>query len=388
MDESFSNAPTGVALTLPPTTFTPPKSLRRDKETTVVHSNDWLRTVIEQSTDQFWRYRLLPTPAYEYVSPSSTAIFGYTPEEFYADPLMGDRLVHPDDRTILETSWADRTAFPAPLTMRAITKGGATIWVEVLRMPFYDTAGNLAAIGGTTRDVTQRKQAEMELRHADEALAASRQRFVDAQEKLRREMAEQLHGRLQNRLLVAAARIRQAIDGLSDNPARSAERLAATADLLGEIAQRDVRQIANQLHPMFARIGLLPFLRSLIEEYEPSFRVEIRVPDRPWAIETLAQPRLGPQLGMAIYRVVEESLNNVQKHARAVSARVTLQPTANGALTVTIQDDGEGFDVDSVPPGFGILTMQDYVGSQGGAFQLHSSPGTGTTVAASFPLLS
>jgi PAS domain S-box-containing protein len=128
----------------------------------------------DNATDLFYRYRLGPEAGYEYVSPSSTAITGYSPEEHYADPDLGLRQVHPDDRHLLKSSGR----FPEePLLLRWYRKDGALIWTEQRNKPIYDRAGNVIAIEGIARDVTGRK-------HAEEALRKSEARFRLLAEKM------------------------------------------------------------------------------------------------------------------------------------------------------------------------------------------------------------
>ena len=121
----------------------------------------------DNASDLFYRYRFLPTPGFEYVSPSSTAIIGYTPEEHYADPDLGIKLVHPDDRHLLQDPLR---LSRKPFVVRWYHKDGALIWTEQTNTPVFDGAGNVIAIEGIARDITGRKEAE-------EALGQSEERF-------------------------------------------------------------------------------------------------------------------------------------------------------------------------------------------------------------------
>ena len=89
---------------------------------------------------------------------------------------------------------------------------------------------------------------------------------------------------------------------------------------------------------------------------------------------------------LAIYRIVEEALNNVLKHASAECAVIELTQTSDLKAELLIRDDGRGFDLDKHEQGFGILTMQDYCGAVGGTLSVNSISGSGTQVAALFPL--
>jgi PAS domain S-box-containing protein len=116
------------------------------------------RRLAENALDMIYRYRLLPTPGFEYVSPAATVITGYTPEDFYADPDLGDKLVHPEDRGQIG-SLKHPSNSTAPLTVRWMHKDGTVIWISQQLVPIYNSEGNLVAIEGIIRDVTERIQA-------------------------------------------------------------------------------------------------------------------------------------------------------------------------------------------------------------------------------------
>jgi len=120
------------------------------------------RRLAEHAPDIIYRYRLKPEPGFEYVSPAATRITGYTPEEHYADPELGLKLVHPEDRPLLEALRRGTGSFEKPLESRWVHKDGHVIWTEQINVPIYDEKGNLVAIEGIARDITERKKAEEE----------------------------------------------------------------------------------------------------------------------------------------------------------------------------------------------------------------------------------
>lgn len=111
-----------------------------------------VRELAERAADIIYRYRLVPSPGFEYVSAAATRVTGYTPEEHYADPELGFKLVHPDDRALLaELTRAGPT--DAPLILRWRRKDGTTIWTEQRNTPVYDDTGRLVAIEGIARQI-------------------------------------------------------------------------------------------------------------------------------------------------------------------------------------------------------------------------------------------
>ena len=131
-------------------------------------SEERFRLLAENAQDLIYRYCLKPTPGFEYVSPSATAIIGYTPEEHYADPELAYKIVHPGDRHLID----EILRSPQPLiTIRWLRKDGAMIWIEQRVKAIHDGTGGLVAIEGIARDVTERKRFEETLRETQEFLA-------------------------------------------------------------------------------------------------------------------------------------------------------------------------------------------------------------------------
>jgi PAS domain S-box-containing protein len=140
---------------------------RRRTEEKLKEGEERFRLLAENAKDIIYRYRFKPTPGFEYVSPSATAITGYTPEEHYADPELGLKLVHPDDRHILEAFLRSPESAAKVLTLRWINRDGQEIWTEQQISLFYDDEGELAAIEGIGRNITERKEVEDALRRSE-----------------------------------------------------------------------------------------------------------------------------------------------------------------------------------------------------------------------------
>lgn len=109
----------------------------------------------ENASDIIFRYRYKPTRALEYVNRALTAITGYTPEEAYASPQLAREIVHPEDRLLLEAAASEPDLMRTSLTFRLVRKDGAVVWVERRVIPLTDSAGELVALEGIVRDITQ-----------------------------------------------------------------------------------------------------------------------------------------------------------------------------------------------------------------------------------------
>jgi PAS domain S-box-containing protein len=129
------------------------------------------RMMAENAQDLIYRYEFAPQRGFTYVSPSATRITGYTPEDHYADPDLGLKIVHPEDRPLLEQYFQGGGVFEKPLTLRWVRKDGRVIWTEQINSPVYDAQGNLIAIDGIARDVTERKKAEEAQRASERRLS-------------------------------------------------------------------------------------------------------------------------------------------------------------------------------------------------------------------------
>src|ERR671912_540403 len=130
-------------------------------------SEERFRLLAENAQDLIYRYRLIPTPGFEYVSPSATAIIGYTPEDHYPDPELAYKIVHPGVRHLIDE------VLRAPeslITIRWLRKDGGLIWIEQRIKAIFDGAGELVAIEGIARDVTERKRVGEALRETQEFL--------------------------------------------------------------------------------------------------------------------------------------------------------------------------------------------------------------------------
>ncbi|HDQ73352.1 MAG TPA: response regulator [Chloroflexi bacterium] len=141
----------------------------RKAEEALQESEARFHRLAENVPDVIYRYRFLPTPGFEYVNSAVTDITGYTPEEHYADPELGFKLVHPDDQR-LPASQQTPDGIGSPIVLRWVRKDGRTIWTEQRNVPIFDEAGRLVAIEGVARDITERKRAEEALRRQLEEL--------------------------------------------------------------------------------------------------------------------------------------------------------------------------------------------------------------------------
>ncbi len=218
-------------------------------------------------------------------------------------------------------------------------------------------------------------------------LARSRERIVEAEERTRREIAELLHSRVQAQLLIATQRVLDARSRLDADSIVAAELDGAVADL-DRIREEEIRRASHILHPEAIRVGLVPALHLLAERYEPALAVTVVASPEVAALDDPSANGLPEPLRLAAYRVVEEALANVARHAQASSAEIDLilENADVTRLVLSVRDGGRGFDRERVEPGLGLRTARDRVELLRGSLRIESEAGRGTTVTAMLPL--
>ena len=204
------------------------------------------------------------------------------------------------------------------------------------------------------------------------------QQLIAVQENERLALARELHDELGQHctaIRIEAAYIQRSRDVAQ--VAAAAQRAAAAAELLYE----SVRRLLRRLRPAeLDELGLVAALQSLCEacEARSGVRCGFQHDGEPIAP--------GEAIDTAVYRVTQEALSNVVRHAQAASVRVELT-VARGALALQVADDGRGFDPSTRTRGLGLLGAAERAAALGGQFEALSAPGTGTRVCMRLPLL-
>ncbi len=329
-----------------------------------------------------------------YVSPNVKRLTGYTQKEEYK---LGDWMkwldrLHPND---MEKAKASLWGFikgnqPYDIEYRFKRKGGKWIWIHDRSLGTYKKDGKLYA-DGLLSDITEHKRIE-EARidqatalAKTEAIQQSRRRIIATQESVRKNIALQLHGTVQNRLIVLMHRLLEL-----ERNAPSKELATEIADLhqkLEDVVENHIRPVSHQLFPSILRRGLVPALQSLVDEFATAPSIDIEL-SKELKGQERDNPRFIPeQVRLAIYRIAQEALVNAVKHAKANRIMVRLELFSPGWLRLRVQDNGHGFDSGSTSASPGILMMQDYAEVAGGSCVISSAPDKGTEVTAEVPFV-
>lgn len=201
---------------------------------------------------------------------------------------------------------------------------------------------------------------------------------IDAAERERHHWAHELHDETLQQLAAIRIKLATALRGRSSEPGSLEEASSDAVDSLErEIAA--LSRLIGELRPIpLETLGLDQALESLAEESAErgSFEAETRI---------AFEGRLSAEQERAIYRLVQESLNNVIKHSRAERAEIAAGPD-DGSLAISVRDDGCGFEVEGTQPGVGMNGMRERIELLGGELEIRSSPGEGTLVSARIPI--
>ncbi len=232
------------------------------------------------------------------------------------------------------------------------------------------------------RDITKRKRAEETRNECSRRMRVLSRRLVEAQETERRRLAREMHDEIGQALTVAQLNLQTTLVDLRE-PSKA--RLKESLDAVERVLEQ-VRNIALNLRPsMLDDLGLEAALRWYVKRQAgcTGLKYELHV-------ETLER-RLDPVLETECFRVAQEALTNVARHAKAHVVQVELRQ-AEGQLHLRVRDDGIGFDVAAVRnaavqgKSLGVLSMEERASLAGGDLEFKSTPGHGAEVHAWFPL--
>ena len=254
---------------------------------------------------------------------------------------------------------------------------GSQIPVLISLRRVFRGATKTAIVGMVVTDLT-------EARRNEELLRGLSHRLVEAQETERGRVGRELHDHITQLLCAILVRCQALTDSLSPRDGRARREAMQLRQMLSQTVD-EVERISRNLRPsVLEHLGLVSALRGDSAEFEARTGVALQLTCKPLTV------RLPAEAELALYRILQESLKNVELHARA--RHVTVHLTQQGAFVeMVINDDGIGFDPEPRPAGrkakrgFGLLGMRERASGVGGAMSVTSTPGRGTTVRAEIP---
>ncbi|MBI3919049.1 MAG: response regulator [Betaproteobacteria bacterium] len=292
-------------------------------------------------------------------------------------------------RTIREDgSTVCREKHPAIITLRTgraqsqvvlgmETDGGELRWLSINTEPLKHAGDETPyAVVTTLVDITDRKRAEAKLREHASNLRELTRRLVEVEEEERRNINRELHDRVGQDLAAVKLNIELVRATLAEVVRAQVGPRLDDAQKLLQATIDNTRNIMAELRPPgLDDYGLAVALKAHADTVAQRLGIPVRVSGEDPA------PRLPPAVETALYRIAQEALNNIAKYARAKNVEIALATHASD-VTLTVADDGTGFDLGNVPAdSYGLRIMRERAEAVGARLEVASTPGRGTHIA-------
>jgi PAS domain S-box-containing protein len=321
------------------------------------------------------------------VNAAFARMLGRTTDEMVGTTV--DDFIHPEDLPLAHAHRREvlsGAVESVETVMRLRHRDGHAVVARVTRSLVRDRDGKPSHMIGQVEDVTERRRAEEalrtsldELRRSEEQLRLLAQRQVRVREEERRRLGFDLHDDVCQELVGTGIMVESVRGRLHAIDPEASQKLARVGRHLNDLGEH-LRLVARELRPMLLHdLGLEDSVRSLAAGMSTTTRITTRVPT--------PIPRLGEEIETAVYRIVQEAISNALRHAHADEVVVTLT-ASDGVLRAEVRDDGRGFDAQARErEALGLVSMEERALAVGGKLQVNSSPGRGTTVVLTCPLL-
>jgi len=311
-----------------------------------------------------------------YISQAVERTIGLSASDIIGQPFT--KFLHPEDELFaLHNFQQSASGISEALEFRVVDKAGGIRWVRKSSRPIFH-GDQFMGTRGLVTDITQRK-------HDEASRMQLLRRLVTAQEEEQLRLSRELHDQTGQSLaaLMLGLKSIEDSDQLRESPRN---RLRQLQELTNQLAH-DVHHLAANLRPTaLDDLGLHTALSNYLEEW--SDRTKIRAD---FHCNGLMKERLPRQIETAVYRIVQEALTNVVKHANAQNVSVIVEHRSNRVQAI-IEDDGIGFDAERMLSAtnedrrLGLVGMQERVALLEGDLNIESTPGSGTTVIIHIPV--
>jgi PAS domain S-box-containing protein len=261
-----------------------------------------------------------------------------------------------------------------------LRKNGTRFWASVVLTAIRDASGRPRWFAKVVRDMTERKQLEESLRNLSS-------KILHAQEEERRRISRELHDEVGQSLTAISVTLAALRNNGTAKKAQTLRRVVAGTQRLLAGTMEAVHRFARELRPAaLDELGLLPALRSHVRSFASRTGLQVSFSATP------AAERISNEQKTTLFRIAQESLTNVAKHARASRVSISLQPLG-GELCMEIADNGRSFresqrESPQSNTRLGLLGMQERARLVNGRFSIKPKPGRGTTVRVTIPFAS
>jgi len=315
------------------------------------------------------------------VNPFLTDMLGYSRKQLLGNKLWDIVPFKDVDASMAEFRKLQREAYVRYEDVPLETKDGRAINVEFVSNIYR--VNRVRVVQCNIRDITKRRQAEEKLKKYSRKLQVLSRRLVEAQETERKNIARELHDEIGQALTLMQLNLQAMLQ--SPGTEALSPRLKQNLEVVGQVLAQ-VHDISFNLRPLILDdLGLEPALRWLTKRQAALVGLKAK-----FKADSMEQ-RLDPLIETECFRVAQEALTNVVRHAQAKNISVELCKVA-GQLHLHVSDDGIGFDVAAIREqagrgtSLGLLSMEERVALAGGGLEFKSAPKKGTEVHAWFPL--
>ena len=286
-------------------------------------------------------------------------------------------LVWPDDHPKLGALLQRASQRNCRGEVRLQSRKGAPLSVHLSLNPLR--LNNTRAVCLIASDLSEMKRAEEALRASSEQFRNLAAHLLSIREEERTRISREVHDELGQSLTAVKMDLAWLAGRLPRTDTEMLKRIRATGRLADSLIQ-SIRRISTELRPAILDLGLAAAVEWQVQEFQSRSRVQCTV-------RLLARELVTSNVSTAMFRIFQETLTNVGRHAKATRVEVVLQKQ-QGRLILLIHDNGCGFDLldPSVSRSLGLLGMRERAAVLGGQVNISSVPGKGTTVAAWIPL--
>lgn len=336
--------------------------------------------------DAIWDADLLSGESY--FSPRFASLLDLDPQEDVPNSLteLTSRL-HPEDQEPTQRAIQQHLKSHEPLQaeVRLRTGSGAYRWFRVRAQSLWDEAGTATRIAGSISNIHEQRQTQESLRISQERELQARRQFthdlLTAQERERQRIANELHDSLGQNLALISNRAQMGLTGPGER-AHLQSQLEAILQIVQD-AIREVRALARNLRPFrVEELGLTESIGVLIDQLAEGSELAVEK-----HLENV-DGALGPEASAHLYRIAQEALTNVLKHAMARHLRAELQLDLH-CVRLVIHDDGQGFDPDlrERSGSVGLHSISERADMVGGSVTFRTGVGQGTEFRVEIPLM-
>lgn len=333
-------------------------------------SSDW-----SWEQDEHFRFTNFSTGAEKKGSASPALLLGVTRWEQSVDLEASDWVAH---RALLQAHQPFEN-----FEYKRIIDGMPIQWISASGKPLFNADGRFAGYRGTSRDISDCKKAEEALRHSRAELRELASHQEQVKEDERKRIARDIHDDLGQNLLALRLDLARMMTAQSSSSSSMAIPKEWSEGALFQIDTtiKAVRAIINDLRPAVLDLGLHAAVEWQAKNFErcSGITCEVHIDHEEFTIEDA--------LATAMFRIVQESLTNIMRHAQASRAQIEIQ-RKNNSISIRVADDGIGLPSDYArgTNAFGLIGIEERVHALGGIFSITSAPGKGMAIMLSIPI--